>query len=276
VVEMATKYVSALKGYLRQGNFPLDASSIFDTVAEAQSYAASDSTAYAGQVISIVDELNREVTMYQIGYSDTGLKLEPLSIPDDLVKSINGIMPDENGNIIIDFLDSAEELASTVVAIIEARITFDRNISVPTLGISADDDVITKKYLEAELNDSFEGITRTFKTSFDKDGGRSSQLLPGGSLIQKVILIITQPFDESDITISITDEEGYSTVLFQPTEIFETSPGKYIFDDAIELPELEVGNNGYYLDIDVVTSTKGSAQFYISYISIPREFDNIL
>lgn len=270
---MATKYVSALKGYLRQGNFPLDASSVFDTLAEAQTYAASDATAYAGQVLAVVDELNKQVTMYQVGFdTGSGLELEPLSIPDDLVKSVNGITPDENGNVVIDIVSDAQALLATIESIVEARITFDRNISVPTIGITNDDDVITKKYLEAELNDSFEGVTRTFKTSFDKDGGRSSQLLPDGSLIQKVILVITQAFDECDITISITDEEGYSTVLFQPSEIFETSTGKYVFDDAIELPELQAGNNGYYLDIDVTTSTKGSAQFYISYISTPRSF----
>ena len=42
------------KGYQRMGAFPLDATTVFTTLAELETYAASP-IAYAGQVCSITD-----------------------------------------------------------------------------------------------------------------------------------------------------------------------------------------------------------------------------
>ncbi len=51
---MATP-ISLPKGYQRLGDFPLDASSIFDNFSALQTYAASNGTAYAGQVCAVKD-----------------------------------------------------------------------------------------------------------------------------------------------------------------------------------------------------------------------------
>jgi hypothetical protein len=51
---MATP-ISLPKGYQRLGDFPLDASSVFDNFSELQTYAASNGTAYAGQVCAVKD-----------------------------------------------------------------------------------------------------------------------------------------------------------------------------------------------------------------------------
>lgn len=51
---MATP-ISLPKGYQRLGDFPLDASSVFDNFSALQTYAASNGTAYAGQVCAVKD-----------------------------------------------------------------------------------------------------------------------------------------------------------------------------------------------------------------------------
>lgn len=50
----------------RQGNFPLDKSSIWWDQAEAEKYAKNDPTAYVGQPITVVDEAHDTVKLYVI------------------------------------------------------------------------------------------------------------------------------------------------------------------------------------------------------------------
>lgn len=51
----------------RQGDFPLDKSSLWWDLEEAKNYAANDPTAYPGQPITVVDETANTVTLYVIG-----------------------------------------------------------------------------------------------------------------------------------------------------------------------------------------------------------------
>lgn len=51
---MATP-ISLPKGYQRLGDFPLDASSVFDNFTALQTFASSNGTAYAGQVCAVKD-----------------------------------------------------------------------------------------------------------------------------------------------------------------------------------------------------------------------------
>ena len=51
----------------RQGDFPLDKSSLWWDLEEAKTYASSNPTAYPGQPITVVDETHNTVTMYLIG-----------------------------------------------------------------------------------------------------------------------------------------------------------------------------------------------------------------
>ena len=51
-------------GMKRQDAFPLDDSSVFYSMSEAQTYAQSNPTAYVGQVISVV--VDGTATIYQI------------------------------------------------------------------------------------------------------------------------------------------------------------------------------------------------------------------
>lgn len=57
--------------FTRQGDFPLDSTSIFDSLSAAQEYTANDPTAYKGQIIAIVDEDSESVILKVIGYTGT-------------------------------------------------------------------------------------------------------------------------------------------------------------------------------------------------------------
>lgn len=51
----------------RQGDFPLDKSSLWWDLQEATTYAKSNPTAYPGQPITVVDEASNTVTLYIVG-----------------------------------------------------------------------------------------------------------------------------------------------------------------------------------------------------------------
>ena len=65
-------------GMKRQDAFPLDDSSVFYSLEDAQSYAQSNPTAYVGQVISVV--VDGTATIYQI--KNTAGDLEALASGD--------------------------------------------------------------------------------------------------------------------------------------------------------------------------------------------------
>jgi hypothetical protein len=59
----------------RQGAFPLDSTSVFTSLGDAQNYAQSDPRAYVGQLISVI--VDGESKTYEI--SNTNGDLNPLS-----------------------------------------------------------------------------------------------------------------------------------------------------------------------------------------------------
>ena len=67
-------------GMNRMGQFPLDMSSVYYNKAELEAYAASGAIAYVGQIVSLVDEVNKKVTVYSIQNTD-GLLKEVGTIP---------------------------------------------------------------------------------------------------------------------------------------------------------------------------------------------------
>jgi hypothetical protein len=258
---MPDNFISAVRGYLRLGNFPLDASSVYETFEAASEYASSNPTAYPGQLVAVTDEVNRTVTIYQLGFKSdpeaSGFELESLVAGQvGTVKSINGIFPDEDGNVTIS-LEALDDIL-TFLQNTETRVVFNKPIQVPTLDISQDDDVITKKYLEATFNSSLNGLSRAFYTSFTHEGGITSKKIPAGSTIKSVSLVILQAFDPSDITISIGGHE-----IYNPTDIYETQTGIFIAEPYKRLPTTDP--TGYPVEIVVDESTKGSAELYIDF-----------
>lgn len=67
-------------GMNRMGQFPLDMSSVYYDFESLQAYATSGSIAYVGQVVSLVDEANKKVTVYSIQNTD-GLLKEVGTVP---------------------------------------------------------------------------------------------------------------------------------------------------------------------------------------------------
>jgi flagellar basal body rod protein FlgF len=82
-------------GMNRMGQFPLDMSSVYYNKAELEAYAASGAIAYVGQIISLVDEVNKKVTVYSIQNTDGLLKevgTIPLGDGSTIEVSSNGVV----------------------------------------------------------------------------------------------------------------------------------------------------------------------------------------
>ena len=68
--------------------FPLDATEIWYSLEDAQTYAQEDPTAYVGQTIKVIDEANETVVLYTIGLDGSlievgaGVDIEIEAIPD--------------------------------------------------------------------------------------------------------------------------------------------------------------------------------------------------
>lgn len=68
--------------------FPLDATEIWYSLEDAQTYAQEDPTAYVGQTIKVIDETNREVKLYTIDITGS---LIDLATKNDVLTSMNNL-----------------------------------------------------------------------------------------------------------------------------------------------------------------------------------------
>jgi hypothetical protein len=59
-------------GFLRLSNFPLDKSSVFSNLIDATNYAANNKTAYAGQLIAVINEDAKDVAIYTLTFPSEG------------------------------------------------------------------------------------------------------------------------------------------------------------------------------------------------------------
>ena len=79
-------------GMNRMGQFPLDMSSVYYDMESLEAYATSGAIAYVGQIVSLVDEANKKVTVYSIQNIEGDLK-EVGTIPmgdDKSIEVVNG------------------------------------------------------------------------------------------------------------------------------------------------------------------------------------------
>lgn len=63
-----TEYPNSFK---RQGAFPLERYSLFDSLSSAQDYASANPIAYVGQLVTVVDNNKKEVTTHKINIDGT-------------------------------------------------------------------------------------------------------------------------------------------------------------------------------------------------------------
>jgi hypothetical protein len=257
---MPEKFISAVKGYLRLKNFPLDASSVYDSFLAASEYASTNPTAYPGQLVAVVE--GKTVTVYQLGFklneAESGFELQPLSTVGGgpIVRTVNGIEPDDDGNVEIDF-GTLEGIFDFLVNTPE-RVVFNKPISINIDSIAVtDNDVINKKYLDTTLEDVLNGNVRTIKTTFNYTGGITQQIVPGGSLIRKANFKIIEPFEDGTIITVRID----TYVLFSSSDIFETQPGSYITEPFITIPG--DSTQEYPVTIEIFGSDTGEAELYV-------------
>lgn len=89
--------IEILRPYSRNGNFPIDTTSLFYSYDEAAKYASTDPSAYVGQVIAVDDKLLQKTAIYKVDYnsSDSSLKtLTEISVgTNDSVFALKGTVP---------------------------------------------------------------------------------------------------------------------------------------------------------------------------------------
>jgi hypothetical protein len=106
---MATP-ISVPKGYQRLGAFPLDESSVFETLEELQSYALGNGTAYAGQVCTVSDTgkvyvLQSDLSLSEVGAgSGSGGTVVSDTAPANPATGIRWV--DSNTGRVFDWLDN--------------------------------------------------------------------------------------------------------------------------------------------------------------------------
>lgn len=82
-----------VKSMARGQCFPLDATEIWYSLEDAKNYAATDSTAYVGQTLKVVDETNNTVSVYVItDAAGTLVRLaDPVQISEALGVALDGL-----------------------------------------------------------------------------------------------------------------------------------------------------------------------------------------
>jgi hypothetical protein len=276
-------------GFLRLGKFPLDGSSVFQSFADAYNYAATNETAYAGQIVVVVDQTAQTVSVYTLTFPSEGFEgnFELIGVSNNgdgaNIRTINSKSPDSEGIITlygtdIRISETDARLLSTVLSAIESisgegeTIQFSKPIVVSRITglvtgqIQNLTDAVNLQYLQTSINTAIIGVTKTVKAVLNSNGRAfDDQYLdfPVGSIIRKVRLDIIQPYDTStNITLSIG-----GLVIMEPNDIFETEVGSYI----VESNKI-VTTSGPLIASLGSFSTGGSAIVLIDYTENP--YDN--
>jgi hypothetical protein len=249
-------FTSAVKGYLRLNNFPLDASSIFDSFASASQYAETNGTAYAGQLVAVVNETDRTVGVYQLGFpanqATPGFELQLISGTGSgaITKSVNDVEPDTAGNVEITANDIQYSIDKTVKQSLDELIAL-----VGTLASLND--------IETSFEGQLTGIARTLRLSLNGSsivGSESPEQfreIPINSVIKKIVFEVSEPFEQTDITVSVGE-----VILMSPDDIYETVSGTYI-SEHINQRTLTEGN----IEVNFSEETEvGSANIYVEFI----------
>jgi hypothetical protein len=247
-------FISAFRGYLRMGDFPLDSSSVFESVELAQAYADSNSTAYAGQMIAVVNDTARSVTIYQLGFKvDTGaagfaLQEVQTATSGEFVKSVNGIEPDEDGDVEITLGAEIDSLLDALT-VTSTLIASDRRISVPTANISGNDDVITKSYLEGYVETNM------------LDKNKSTSQTVGGPVLFNAQVTLAQP-------LSSTVASGTA-----PMSIISSTLVANLNADKVDGADVETSAGGNVLS--VLSDTKIPTSKVVAEYAVPKNLTTL-
>jgi hypothetical protein len=276
-------------GFIRLDNFPLDERSIFSDYQDANDYAAEDPTAYAGQIIAVVNEIDREVSIYNLIFSeDQSRNFDLQGIAgsgNGTVEFVNGLAPiADTGNVIItgtDITVSAEDartIAETLatfdsISETELELLFSKVINVERItGLATEQiqdpsDAVNLEYLQQTQATIISGSTRTVQANLTNSGRNNSNPawydFKNGDIINRITVKITEPYQEVGITLKIG-----SYTLVEPDDIFETEIGTYIVEPSLKLSLVTPRSLDVFLD---GISATGSATVYIEFIQNPYD-----
>jgi len=280
-------FISAIRGYLRLGSFPLDASTVYPTLAEAEAYAWYNPTAYPGQVVSIVNEVNRTVAVYKVDYSDESgktYKLAPLyGAGEDgsiMASSIfhynNETSQNETLEQVLDFL--LRLLSNNPLSPYPEGHTINK-LRVDSRQISGDNDVITKGYLESEIRTNTIGVVKTIQVVCNSNGGVSDAAIPPFSKIKKITIDIDPAYGSNvQMSIHLARRIGNPGVLtLEESPIVES--GDIIQDvNTLTFVDMNLMTNQYeYYVVARITpqgNTVGRAEILVDYLDSPIKDNN--
>lgn len=135
--------------FIRQGDFPIDSTSIFESKVEADEYVANDPTAYSGQVISVIDHEEGVVDVYVIGYSKALIKISAISsaVDDKSLQIVDGRLQlfefntlmragmsiksksDGNGGYTLEWFDIDKSFADVLGEIQDLKTELDKKLN---------------------------------------------------------------------------------------------------------------------------------------------------
>jgi hypothetical protein len=244
-------FISAIRGYLRLGSFPLDASTVFGSYDEAKAYAEYNPTAYAGQIVSVVDdrETERTVIVYKLNFSDEpgkNFELGALIGADGTNGQIDG------NNVFHTYAPNQIEAISAIINFLTGILSYTTGdtveghviskLKVDTNQISESNDVITRGYLDSAINFNTIGVVKTVQVLLDTTGGQSEVALPGNSRIKKITVDIENGYGPlTGISIylgSYTGDTGVFTIdpdpIVAPGDIIQHPGGSITHIDLNE------------------------------------------
>lgn len=128
-------------GMNRMGQFPLDMSSVYYDLESLQAYATSGAVAYVGQILSLVDETNNNVTLYAIKNTAGDL----VEIAADIVMPEIPEVPEYSGEGAINVADYKISVVvdDETIKIVDGKLTaIIPEVEIPDITASDDDVVI--------------------------------------------------------------------------------------------------------------------------------------
>lgn len=128
-------------GMNRMGQFPLDMSSVYYDLESLQAYATSGAVAYVGQILSLVDETNNNVTLYAIKNTAGDL----VEIAADIVIPEIPEVPEYSGEGAIKVADYKISVVvdDETIKIVDGKLTaIIPEVEIPDITASDDDVVI--------------------------------------------------------------------------------------------------------------------------------------
>ena len=128
-------------GMNRMGQFPLDMSSVYYDLESLQAYATSGAVAYVGQILSLVDEANNNVTLYAIKNTAGDL----VEIAADIVMPEIPEVPEYSGEGAINVADYKISVVvdDETIKIVDGKLTaIIPEVEIPDITASDDDVVI--------------------------------------------------------------------------------------------------------------------------------------